>query len=225
MSLSGQGFLALWNGIDPDREPEYNRWHTREHVPERVDIPGMIAARRYVDGEGMLPKFFTLYDLDSIAVLTSAPYRHLLETPSAWSRGMRPSFRGFLRFGCVTVASLGGGIGGSAATLTLRGRPADATLLLSDLLRLPGITAAHLGAVDTSVPGVPFAIGGATPPPAPGAVLLLESFDRGALDASLLGASALLVRAGLAAATPWTVYRLGYVVTRAELPDLVRVHQ
>jgi len=225
MALSGQGFLALWNGVDPDREPEYNRWHTREHVPERVDIPGMIAARRYVDGEGPLPKFFTLYDLDSIAVLTSAPYRGLLETPSAWSRSMRPSFRGFLRFGCVTVASLGGGIGGAAATITLHGAPETAADLLSELLALPGVTAAHLGAVDASIPGVPFAIGGEAPPPPPDAVLLLESFDRAALDASLPEADVLLARAGLAPATPWTIYRLGYVVARTELADVIRVHQ
>ena len=27
------GFLALWNDIEPGREAEYDRWHTREHVP------------------------------------------------------------------------------------------------------------------------------------------------------------------------------------------------
>jgi len=230
VALSGRGFLALWNGVDPEREPEYNRWHSREHVPERVDIPGMIAARRYVDGQGPLPKYFTLYDLESTAVLTSAPYRRLLETPSAWSRSMRPSFRGFLRFGCVTVASLGGGLGGVAATITLRGSAAnDAAIVsavLSDVLLLPAFTAAHLGTVDDTIPGVPFTIGGEAPTAPPDAVLLLESFDRAALDAALPVVDAQLNRAGLmAAVTSWTVYRLGYVIARTGLADLVLVHQ
>ena len=40
MTLKGTGFLALWNDFDPEREAEYECWHTFEHVPERVGIPG-----------------------------------------------------------------------------------------------------------------------------------------------------------------------------------------
>ena len=84
--LKGHGLLSLWNGVEPGRLGEYNLWHTREHVPERLVIPGMLRARRYHRGEGPLLEFLTLYELESNAVLASAPYRALLETPTSWSR-------------------------------------------------------------------------------------------------------------------------------------------
>lgn len=228
MGLSGRGFLALWNGVAQEREPEYNLWHTREHVPERVDIPGMIGARRYVDGRGTSPRFFTLYDLESTEVLTSPPYRRLLENPTVWSRSMRPSFRGFIRFGCITIARLGGGTGGAAATATLTGPLSDdasrVSSVLAAILQLPGISAAHFGAVDRSIPDVPFTIGDAAAPAPPGAVVVLEGFDLAALESELVHAGAILHRAGLAAEVPdWTAYRLGYMVARDDLPDLIRM--
>ena len=97
--LKGQGLLSLWNGFDPARRDEYDLWHTRQHVPERLGIAGMLRARRYDGGQGPLPEFLTLYELTSSAVLSSAPYRQLLENPTPWSRSMRPSFRDFFRVG------------------------------------------------------------------------------------------------------------------------------
>ncbi len=224
--LSGRGFLALWNGVDPAREAEYDLWHTREHVPERIGIPGMIAARRYVDGQGPMPQYFTLYELESSAVLNSPPYLRLLETPTAWSRSMRPSFRGFVRFGCIVEASLGGGIGGAAvaAPFVLNGeRSADA---LHQLLALTAVTSAHLGVVDPAIPPVPFRIGGDAPAPSGNAVLVLESFDRVALNASLVEVNACLRSAGLISSDPpWTSYRLGYAVTRMDLPNVATLSQ
>ena len=48
MPLNGNAFLALWNDIAPAREADYARWHTQEHVPERVAATGFRGARRYV---------------------------------------------------------------------------------------------------------------------------------------------------------------------------------
>jgi hypothetical protein len=41
MTLQGTAFLAIWHDIAAEGEPEYNLWHTREHMPERVGIPGV----------------------------------------------------------------------------------------------------------------------------------------------------------------------------------------
>ena len=73
--LEGQGLPALWNGVDPARAAEYHLWHSREHVPERVAVPGMIRAFRSVDADGPLPSCPTLYDLQTIDVPIGAPYR------------------------------------------------------------------------------------------------------------------------------------------------------
>jgi hypothetical protein len=159
MSLKGSAFLALWNDIEPAREAEYNLWHTREHVPERVSVPGIISGRRYVAATAELYRYFTLYDLEGPEVLKSPPYLALVQGPTEWSQSMRPSFRNFVRHPCALIASRGRGIGGAAATFRFS-LPAGAAPLsydvahpvLGKLFGLQILTAVHLGAADTSQP-------------------------------------------------------------------------
>ena len=109
MPLRGTAFLALWNDLDPARDAEYNEWHTLEHVPERAGIPGVVAARRYVAPERSEGRYFTLYELDSLAVLQSDSYRDVVDHPTPWTQSMRPSFRNFHRAPCSTLFSAGAG--------------------------------------------------------------------------------------------------------------------
>lgn len=93
--------LALWNDVDPLREAEYNEWHAREHVPERLTVPGMVWALRYIRVEaGPTPRYLTLYGLRDTDVLDSAEYRRLLAEPSPASRAMRPALRNIARWVC-----------------------------------------------------------------------------------------------------------------------------
>ena len=59
MSLMGSACLAIWNDVEPAREAEYELWHTREHVPERCGVPGILAGRRYVAAESAHHRYFT----------------------------------------------------------------------------------------------------------------------------------------------------------------------
>ncbi len=224
--LEGEGLLALWNGIDPARAAEYHLWHSREHVPQRVAVPGMIRAFRYVDGAGLLPACLTLYDLQTIDVLTSAPYRALLDSPTEWSRSMRPSFRGFLRLACRPVARLGGGVGGAVLATTLRlphglALP-DPAGFLRGALAIPAVTGAQIAVVAPEIPSVPFTIGGDMPDYPRDAVLLLDGYDRAALVAASGAVARWLDGSPLAGVeTAWTSYVLGYVVDAADLADVV----
>src|SRR5512135_288983 len=116
MSLQGRAFLALWNDVEEGSETEYDLWHSREHVPERVGVPGMLEGRRYVARARLSPAYFTLYDLASLDVLQSAPYLELVREPTPWSARMRPVFRKFAREPCRVVAGEGIGMGGAIAT-------------------------------------------------------------------------------------------------------------
>lgn len=99
--------LALWNDIAETRIDEYDRWHTLEHVPERVWVPGMIAGTRYVATAPGRPRYFTLYEMTSLAPLESPAYRDLVEHPTPWSASMRPAFSNFLRKPCTVEARAG----------------------------------------------------------------------------------------------------------------------
>jgi len=116
MPLEGSVFLALWNDFDPARDDEYECWHTFEHVPERVGVPGILRGRRYRAAERVEDRFFTLYEVVDRSVLGSAPYLDLVKHPTDWSREMRPSFRNVSRSPCETLVSVGRGMGGAVAT-------------------------------------------------------------------------------------------------------------
>lgn len=226
LDLTGDGVLALWNGVETSRTREYNAWHTREHVPERVSVPGMIGARRYVKSSGLLAEYLTLYSLESTNVLNSDAYRSLLDNPTDWSRSMRSAFRGFLRIGCRRLLSLGGGLGNSVAALVVdEGADLHAPALwqeLKNLLARPGLFAAHILERDRDIPDVPFKIGGDALDFPKAGVILLEAYDENELI-QLLPA----IRAGLArldldvAAKTLTAYRLAYALDRISLKHLV----
>ena len=94
--------LALWNDVDPERDIEYNEWHAREHVPERLTVPGMLWALRYGRvGGGTMPQYLTLYGLRDADVLDGAGYRRLLAEPTPASRSMRPALCNVARWVCA----------------------------------------------------------------------------------------------------------------------------
>ena len=42
-----QALLMVWTDIFADVEHDFNDWYNREHVRERVEVPGFIRARRF----------------------------------------------------------------------------------------------------------------------------------------------------------------------------------
>src|SRR5215471_6580816 len=52
MSLAGRGIVTIWHDIVPEGQPDFYEWHNREHMPERMGIPGFRRGRRYIAGEG-----------------------------------------------------------------------------------------------------------------------------------------------------------------------------
>jgi hypothetical protein len=210
----------LWNDHDG---AAYDFWHTREHVGERLGIPGILFARRYVDGRGDLPGFFTLYGLEDIAVLESAAYRELLKNPTRWSLSMRPGMRHFLRRGCRLAESRGGGIGGWLSVSLFRAEVMAADrFALAGLAARRGLTAAHLGFVEKTVSGVPFSVAEAPAIDERNAVLLLEGYDPAALASEAEGVSEALQRDGVCAAPPaFSLYRLAFALEREGRGDMV----
>lgn len=103
--------LALWNDVDPARIDEYERWHAMEHVPERVWVPGFVAATRYVADRAGQPRYFTLYELQSLDCLNTPAYRTLVDEPTPWSASMRPAFTSFQRVTCSLAVDAGSVIG------------------------------------------------------------------------------------------------------------------
>ena len=117
--MASQALLSLWNGVDPARAQEYERWHTLEHVPERVWVPGFVSGTRYSRADAEGPQFFTLYEIDGLASLESDAYRDLVDRPTPWSASMRTAFKGFVRKTGPVLAAAGTVAGRSIAVSRL----------------------------------------------------------------------------------------------------------
>ena len=48
MALLGKGALANWHDVPDDAHADFNAWHTHEHIPERVGVPGFLRGRRVI---------------------------------------------------------------------------------------------------------------------------------------------------------------------------------
>lgn len=124
----GSAFLALWNGIDHGEvRAEYEAWHTFEHVPERVGLPGFVYGRRYAGEDG----YFTLYGLQSLAALDSPAYADVIANPTPWSERMRPRLSAFVRRPCVLQAQAGSSWGTALTTVMATTADPEAWSLLA----------------------------------------------------------------------------------------------
>ena len=153
MPLKGKGFLGLWHDIEAGApEADYHLWHTLEHMPERVSLPGFVRARRGVDWNLAHQRYLTIYEGETLEAFRSPEYLQRLNEPTAWSSRMAPHFRNFLRVACETVSSAGLGAGGAMATIRADlpdgvdepGFTAAATRLSDALLVLPGVCGVHV---------------------------------------------------------------------------------
>jgi len=150
MTLLGKAALAMWWDMAAVHRAEFQDWHSHEHFPERLSIPGFLRGSRWASADGG-DGFFTLYELQAYRTLTSPGYLARLNDPTPWSVKMMPRHRNMVRSQCKVVDSQGGGI--AAAMLTIRLSPAprrsealQAHLrpLFAELSRRPGVTGAHL---------------------------------------------------------------------------------
>src|SRR4030095_13605710 len=116
MSFAGTGVVAIWHDLLPDARDDFYEWHNREHMPERVGIPGFRRGRRYVAISGQ-PEFFNLYEADSPETLLGQDYLNRLNAPTAWTQRAVPSFRTVARSICRVAFTNGVGSGGVMLTL------------------------------------------------------------------------------------------------------------
>ncbi len=226
MSLLGKAAVAMWWNVAPERRSEFGDWHSHEHFPERMSIPGFRRGSRWtsaLDAEG----FFVLYELEQYETLTSKGYLDRLNTPTPWSTKMMPHHRGMVRSQCRIAASFGGGVATSLATIALS--PADGkeaelktTLVaaLRELASKAGLTGAHLLITDTprmSVPTTEQQIRGFDA--AADWIILLSGYDPDIVHeviSSRLSASA-LCSIGAQATIVMGRYRLAFTMTPLDL--------
>src|SRR6478735_2013487 len=149
MPMAGKGMLLTSMDIDAADDAEFNRWYDREHIEERVAIPGFLEARRYVAHDGK-PKYLSLYSTATFDVLDSPAYRTALASQTAWSKANIARFKGMIRAVARITLSLGVGRGAALGIIRLRPSAGGAEKLRTavrdqlDPAKLDGIISMHL---------------------------------------------------------------------------------
>jgi hypothetical protein len=161
VSLLGEALLAFTHDVTAGHEGEWTEWHDREHVPERLAIPGFLRCRRYVALDAG-PRLFYFYETETAAVLQSAAYLERLDHPTPWTRQCMRYVCNNTRTVCRVVATLGRGMGGVAALFEIGpARGHDDRLrrwltgaALPEALARPGVVGAHLAEADSGATAV-----------------------------------------------------------------------
>jgi hypothetical protein len=112
------GIMVIWHDVVDGITTDYLNWHTSEHMPERIAIPGFLRGRRSQSSESRLHPYLTLYEADDVSTFGSPEYFARLNSPTAWSQRLHPNITNFIRGACEVIASRGVGI--SRYTLTVR---------------------------------------------------------------------------------------------------------
>jgi hypothetical protein len=193
MGLLGRALLAFSNDVAAGHEDAWIEWHNREHVPERLAIPGFLRLRRYV-ALGSGPRLFFFYETEDAGVLQSPAYLERLSQPTPWTRESVKHVRNNTRTVLRVTRTLGRGIGGVMAAIetgpapdqetTLRGWLADTAL--PGVLACRGVVGAHLAEADAAATATRAEEKRllATPDALVRWLVLVEGSDRGAVEAA-----------------------------------------
>jgi hypothetical protein len=141
------GILSVFNDIAPEGYEHFERWYNREHLQERVNVPGFRFGRRYELLSGGDRRFFAFYEVDSPDVLSSPAYVRRLENPTAWTRESMTYFRNMVRTVCDLRAAAGDLVGSHAVVLRADEKMApapDAGGVAEKLAGEPGVARVQL---------------------------------------------------------------------------------
>ena len=146
--------LINFMNVDPEGEDDFNRWYDKEHLAERVAIPGFLEARRYV-AEYAPQRYLGIYTTETFDVLKSPAYEERLANQTPWSKRNLSRFRDATRACARVKLSRGEGRGSALSFIRLRptepgndGLVEEIASRADDVLDLNGILSMHLVASD-----------------------------------------------------------------------------
>ena len=214
-ALLGAGAVLVWNDVAAAGRTPFYEWHDKEHIPERLAIPGFRRGRRY-GRPGHSPEWLTFYEADDLGVLVSPEYMARLNAPTPATVETLKHFLNTSRAVCRVVASVGSSSGGHVLALrleaTAKGDVARQYLvedLFPRMATMVGVLACHLFSADQSASHLNTAESQTRSFDVPSWVLLVEtSTDDAAVSAQRLINGCDLQRLGVSVRSDATIYAL-----------------
>ena len=156
-ALLGRAAVVIWNDVAPEGRTRFYDWHDKEHMPERLALPGFRRGRRFRK-PGHSPEWLTIYEADDVSALVSPEYVARLNAPTPATAETLKYFRNTARAVCTVAQSVGSSTGGHVLAMRLavdaeRARAMRAYLeeqAFPRVMARTGILACHLFAADRS---------------------------------------------------------------------------
>ena len=159
MSLLGNAVLVNWGGVVESKEIDYNSWHSKEHMPERIALPGFLRGCRAVgvSGTELEHKYFMMYEAERKEVFISRKYLERLNNPTKWTKEILSNYIAPSRTICSVIASKSVGFGGFIASIRFLSKDIETKinteslkLSVPQIIKLVGITGMHVLLGDSS---------------------------------------------------------------------------
>lgn len=193
MPLFGKGMLIVFSEVKARDERDFNEWYNREHIDERINLPGFHRARRYVAVRGS-PKYLATYECDSVGDLATPGYLQLLANQTPWTQAVMAKFTQFRRLTLRTQVDLTHGVGGAVASVRFIPDPRERKPLVAWLqetvlprvIARPGLLGAFAAETDLEVTNAPLQAKSMDHPKADEAewVVMLEGADATSVGAA-----------------------------------------
>ena len=193
MPLLGKGMLLTLTDVSARDERDNNDWYNREHIDDRVTLPGFHRGRRYAATSGT-PKYLAVYECDSVAILGTPNYLQTLDHQTPWSQRVMARFTRFSRLTLRIQVDQTHGVGSALATVRFVPDPHRRKALvhwlseqaLPKLIARPGVLGAAVGENDLEVVHAPLQDKSMDHPRADESewVVLLEGADVAAVGAA-----------------------------------------
>ena len=221
MALFGKGMLVVFSEVKARDERDFNEWYNREHIDERINLPGFHRARRYVAVRAS-PKYLATYECDTVGDLATPGYLQLLANQTPWTQAVMARFTQFHRLTLRTQVDLAHGVGGAVACVRFVPDPRERKPLVAWLqetvlprvIARPGLLGAFAAETDLEVTNAPLQEKSMDHPKADEAewVVMIEGADAASVGAAARAhfKLATLKPFGVAVAPTIGTYRLLY---------------
>ena len=153
MSLLGNAVLVNWGGVVQEKEVDYNQWHSLEHMPERISLPGFLRGFRAQaePGTDINHKYFMMYEAEKKEIFISKKYLERLNNPTTWTKDILSSYISPSRTICSVIASKSVGLSGFLSTIRFLDHDIEnkfnvekLKLSIPRLIKSDGITGMHV---------------------------------------------------------------------------------
>lgn len=130
MRLFGKAMLMTFTEVPSEHDADFGEWYDREHLDERINLPGFRRARRYQAVDAAI-RYVSTYEALDVDAIASPVYLEVLKRQTEWSQRIIKRFTKWHRISGRVMVDATHGVGAAMVMSRLPVAAADAGRLQS----------------------------------------------------------------------------------------------